>query len=64
MYISVEEAIKLIEGSSKYEHSQLVSRIMKNLAKHFDNSEQIWVLVGLLHDLDYDRIDDFILTFR
>ena len=59
MYISVEEAITLIEGSSKYEHSLLVSRIMKNLAKYFNKSEQIWVLVGLLHDLDYDIVIDF-----
>ena len=59
MNISVEEAITLIENSSKYEHSLLVSRIMKNLANRFNTSEQIWILVGLLHDLDYDQIDDF-----
>jgi len=59
MLISIEEAITLIEGSSKYEHSLLVSRIMNNLAKHFNTSEQVWVLVGLLHDLDYDLVDDF-----
>ena len=59
MYITVEEAIKLIENSSKYEHSLLVSRIMKNLSKHFNTSEHIWVIVGLLHDLDYDHVTDF-----
>ena len=59
MCISIEEAITLIEESSKYEHSLLVSRIMKNLAKRFNTSEKIWVLVGLLHDLDYDQVDDF-----
>jgi predicted hydrolase (HD superfamily) len=59
MYITVEEAIKLIENSSKYEHSLLVSRIMKNLATLFNTPDQIWTLVGLLHDLDYDHVDDF-----
>jgi len=59
MYISVEEAITLIEDSTKYVHSLLVSRIMKNLSKRFNTSEQIWTLVGLLHDLDYDQVDDF-----
>jgi len=59
MLISAEEAIKLIEGSSKYDHSLLVSRIMNDLAKRFNTSEQVWVLVGLLHDLDYDQVDDF-----
>ncbi|MFC1802740.1 HD domain-containing protein [Thermoproteota archaeon] len=59
MYIPVEEAITLIKKSSKYEHSLLVSRIMKALAKSFDIPEQVWILVGLLHDLDYEAIDDF-----
>jgi hypothetical protein len=34
MRISVEENITLIEGSTKYEHSLLVARIMEKLAKH------------------------------
>jgi putative nucleotidyltransferase with HDIG domain len=59
MHISVEEAITLIRDSSKYDHSLLVSRIMNSLAKHFNKSEEIWKIVGLLHDLDYDRVDDF-----
>lgn len=49
----------VIKGSSKYEHSLLVSRIMKNLAKYFKTSENKWVLVGLLHDLDYDQLNDY-----
>ncbi|MFC1803877.1 HD domain-containing protein [Thermoproteota archaeon] len=59
MVISFEEALILIKDSSKYEHSLLVSRIMKALAQYFDEPEQVWVLVGLLHDLDYDTVTDF-----
>ncbi len=32
---------------------------MRELAQFFDKPEQEWVLVGLLHDLDYDTVDDF-----
>lgn len=54
--ISWEEALKLIEGSSKYEHSVLASRIMKALADIFHEDLGEWGLVGLLHDLDYDEV--------
>jgi putative nucleotidyltransferase with HDIG domain len=58
MSISIRDAIALIEGSSKYNHSFLVSSIMKQLANQFKTSEELWYLVGLLHDLDYDIIED------
>lgn len=54
--ITKEEAVKLIEGSSKYTHSILVSKIMKSLAEKFGEDEFEWELVGLLHDLDYDQV--------
>jgi predicted hydrolase (HD superfamily) len=57
--MTIKEAYKLIEDSSKRHHSILVSRIMKTLAALFDESEEVWTLVGLLHDYDYDQIKDF-----
>ena len=59
MWISPEEALSLLEGSSKYEHSLIVSRIMKKLAEHFNASVELWSIIGLLHDLDYDNVSDF-----
>jgi len=59
MTITIEEAISLIRNSSKYRHSLLVSKIMATLAKYFDKPERDWMLVGLLHDLDYDHVEDF-----
>jgi len=35
-----------------------VSAIMKELAKRLGMNEKEWELVGLLHDLDYDIIED------
>ena len=57
--ITIKEAYKLIEDSSKRHHSILVSRIMKTLATLFDESEELWTLVGLLHDYDYAKVNDF-----
>lgn len=54
--ISKEEALRLIEGSSKRSHSVLSARLMKALAKILQENEDEWELVGLLHDLDYDLI--------
>ena len=55
--ITREEALELIENSSKYDHSVMVSRIMEALADIFHEDMVEWGLVGLLHDLDHDVID-------
>lgn len=54
--ISKEEALRLIDGSSKRLHSVLSARLMKALAKILHEDEDEWELVGLLHDLDYDLV--------
>lgn len=54
--ISKEQALRLLEGSSTYSHSILVSKIMRVLAGEFGEVEFEWELVGLLHDLDYDLV--------
>lgn len=56
--ISLGEALKLVEGTSRHEHSLLVRRIMEALARFFQEDEREWGLVGLLHDLDYDDVRD------
>ena len=55
--ISTTEAISMISESSKYGHSILVSRIMSALAEYFQIDKEEWVVAGLLHDLDYDKMD-------
>jgi predicted hydrolase (HD superfamily) len=50
-----EDAIKLIQFTSRYDHSVLVSKIMVILAEHHHEHIHDWELVGLLHDLDYDE---------
>jgi putative nucleotidyltransferase with HDIG domain len=50
------EALKMIEGSSRYAHSVLVGKVMVIVARRLGGDEEEWKLVGLLHDLDYDAV--------
>jgi putative nucleotidyltransferase with HDIG domain len=52
--ISIKEALGLIKGTSRYSHALAVAAMMKALAGRLGKNEELWELVGLLHDLDYD----------
>lgn len=57
--IGREEAIKLVKENVSNEkivlHMIAVSAIMKALAKGLRRDEKLWELVGLLHDIDYEK---------
>lgn len=57
--ISREEALKLVisltENKNLIKHMLCVESAMGGLAKHFGEDENLWKLVGLLHDADYDK---------
>jgi len=36
-------------------HVLAVEAIMRNLAKHLGEDEELWGLAGLIHDLDYQE---------
>lgn len=56
-----EEALKLVKENVPKRnfvyHMLAVEAIMKELAKHFGEDEQVWGLVGLLHDIDYAKTE-------
>ena len=59
-----EEALDLmhsqVANKNLRKHMLATEAVMKALAKHFNESEEIWGLAGLLHDLDYDQtVNDF-----
>lgn len=60
--ISIEEAEEMVKEKVSNEnlrkHMYAVSAIMKELAKHFEEDEKKWEVVGLLHDIDYDQTKD------
>lgn len=62
--ISRQDALKLVKKNVKnknlVKHMIAVEGIMKRLARHFKQDEELWGITGVLHDLDYDlTVDDF-----
>jgi len=60
--ITRDEALKLVKEWISDEkirkHVLAVEAIMRGLARFFGENEELWGLVGLLHDLDYDKTRD------
>lgn len=56
--ISHEEAMELLshylQDEKLHFHSYAVEAIMKQLANKLGNDEELWSLIGLLHDLDFE----------
>lgn len=54
-----EEALNLVKSKVKnknlIKHMLAVEAIMRRLARHFGEDEELWGLTGILHDLDYDE---------
>jgi len=60
--LSKQEALRLlaeqVSQKDKRRHMIAVSAVMKGLAKRLHMDEREWELVGLLHDIDLDKIED------
>ena len=60
--LSRADALKLLEENVRDRkivlHMIAVGAIMKRLARYFGEDENLWELVGLLHDIDYERTKD------
>jgi hypothetical protein len=46
-----------IQGENLIKHSLAVEAVMRALAKHFGEDEEIWGIAGLLHDLDFQETE-------
>ncbi|QAV32505.1 hypothetical protein SAMN04488510_1179 [Fervidobacterium changbaicum] len=57
-----EEALELLKthvtNKNLINHCLACEAIMRRLARHFGEDEEVWGLAGLLHDLDYDYTKD------
>ncbi len=49
--------VELIQSKNLQKHGLAVEAIMRSLAKRFDEDEEEWGIVGLLHDADYEVTD-------
>ena len=60
--ISRDEAFNLVttltENKNLIKHMLAVEAAMGGLAKHFGEDENLWKLVGLIHDADYEKYPD------
>ncbi len=56
--ITLEQAHRIARESSRYEHALIVGSIMRVLAKRFAQDHLLWMLVGILHDIDWDETQD------
>ena len=56
-----EEALNLVKQNIKngnsIKHMLATEAIMRALAKHFTEDEEVWGLAGLLHDMDMEIVD-------
>lgn len=56
------QALELVNSWTKnknlVKHMLAVEAQMRALAKHFKEDEELWGLVGLLHDADYEQFQD------
>ncbi|MEK7472701.1 MAG: HD domain-containing protein [Patescibacteria group bacterium] len=60
--ISREDAFNLVtswtENKNLVKHMLAVEAAMGGLAKHFSDDENLWKIIGLIHDADYDKYPD------
>lgn len=60
--ISREEAFSLVttwtQNKNLIKHMLAVEAAMGGLAKHFGEDENLWKVIGLLHDADYEKYPD------
>ena len=60
--ISREEALQIVssqtESKNLVKHMLAVEAAMGGLAKHFNEDENLWKTIGLIHDADYEKYPD------
>ena len=49
---------KHMQNANLRRHCYSVEAVMKALARHFKEDEELWGIVGLLHDGDYEEVKD------
>ncbi len=57
-----EKALELVEKHVKdkklFKHLLATEAIMRKLAEHLNENPELWGLTGLLHDIDYEEVEE------
>ncbi|MBI9065921.1 MAG: HDIG domain-containing protein [Salinivirgaceae bacterium] len=57
-----EQAFELLKEYNKTQslvkHGLAVEATMRHFAKHFNEDEELWGIIGLVHDLDYEKFPE------
>lgn len=57
-----EEAFELLttynQNDALIKHALAVEAVMRTMARQFNQDEEVWGIVGLIHDLDYEQFPD------
>ncbi len=57
---ALELVRKNVENENLVKHMIAVEAVMRRLAQHLSEDEELWSVTGLLHDLDYsETVDNF-----
>ncbi len=48
---------KYVKNKNSIKHMLAVEAVMRELAKRFDENEEIWGIAGLVHDIDMELVD-------
>ena len=59
--IERDEALKLVkkyvDTENSVKHMIATEAVMRKMANHFDENEDLWGVAGLLHDIDMEEVD-------
>ncbi len=55
---ALEIVDELVQSQNMRNHCLSVEAFMRGLARHFGEDEEIWGIVGLLHDADYEATEE------
>jgi len=62
MQLTFEKAAGLVEKYLQDKNNQIHSResevVLRAIAKHLNENEELWALAGLLHDLDWEQTSE------
>lgn len=55
---AIEILKKNLSNQNLIKHSLAAEAIMRSLAQHFGEDEEKWRIVGILHDIDYEKVQN------